>query len=152
MGKIHQIFIGCPYARSIRRHYDKSKLELEKETPLNVILADTVALTSTDYLFEWRSRGASSTSARGRRSSMANSTGDGASGCLSRSSASKASDPSVSSLSGDRANITRYPYRHGQDPRRKIDYVVLGRSVPKPNRNLILLLDVARSARIFSTK
>ena len=59
MGKIHQIFIGCPYARSIRRHYDKSKLELEKET------------------------------ARGRRSSTASSTGDGASGCWSRSSASE---------------------------------------------------------------
>lgn len=52
MGKLHQVFIGCPYARAIRKNYDKLKVELEKETPLHLVLADTAAVSSTDYLLE----------------------------------------------------------------------------------------------------
>ena len=52
MAKQHQVFIGCPFLTAIRRNYDKLKAELEQETPLNVVLADTTAVTSTDYLLE----------------------------------------------------------------------------------------------------
>ena len=52
MSKHHQIFIGCPFLNSIRKNYDKLKRELEKETPLHVVLADTTAISSTDYLME----------------------------------------------------------------------------------------------------
>ena len=52
MGKQHQIFIGCPFLTAIRKNYDKLKTELERETPLHVVLADTIAVTSTDYLLE----------------------------------------------------------------------------------------------------
>ncbi len=52
MQKIHQVFIGCPFLRSIRRNYDELKREIEQETPLHLVLADTVAVTSTDYLLE----------------------------------------------------------------------------------------------------
>jgi hypothetical protein len=52
MQKLHQVFIGCPFLRAIRKNYDALKKELEDETPLHLILADTVALTSTDYLLE----------------------------------------------------------------------------------------------------
>jgi len=52
MQKLHQVFIGCPFSRAIRKNYDALKKELEDETPLHLILADTVALTSTDYLLE----------------------------------------------------------------------------------------------------
>ncbi len=52
MIKHHQVFIGCPFLTSIRKNYDKLKRELEKETPLHVVLADTTAISSTDYLLE----------------------------------------------------------------------------------------------------
>lgn len=37
---------------AIRKNYDKLKAELEKETPLHIVLADTAAISSTDYLLE----------------------------------------------------------------------------------------------------
>ena len=52
MAKSHQVFVGCPFLPAIRKNYDKLKTELEKETPLHVVLADTTAITSTDYLLE----------------------------------------------------------------------------------------------------
>jgi hypothetical protein len=52
MVKHYQIFIGCPFLTAIRKNYDKLKTELEQETPLHVVLADTTAVTSTDYLLE----------------------------------------------------------------------------------------------------
>jgi hypothetical protein len=52
MQKIQQIFIGCPFLRAIRKNYDRLKEELEVETPLHLILADTTAVSSTDYLLE----------------------------------------------------------------------------------------------------
>lgn len=52
MPKIYQVFIGCPFAKEIRRNYDRLKRELEAETPLSLVLADTVALSSSDYLLE----------------------------------------------------------------------------------------------------
>ncbi len=52
MAKLYQLFVGCPFRKAIRKNYDKLKIELEKETPLHVILADTGAITSTDYLLE----------------------------------------------------------------------------------------------------
>jgi len=48
--KIFQVFIGCPFAKEIRKSYDKLKKELEADTPLSVVLADTVAASSSDYL------------------------------------------------------------------------------------------------------
>lgn len=50
--KPHQIFIGCPFKPTIRQHYDKLKTQLEKENPLHIVLADTTAVSSTDYLLE----------------------------------------------------------------------------------------------------
>jgi hypothetical protein len=50
MAKLHQVFIGCAFARETRRRYDRLKRELEAETPLEVVLADTTVLTSTDDL------------------------------------------------------------------------------------------------------
>ena len=52
MPKIYQVFIGCPFAREIRKNYDRLKKELEADTPLSFVLADTVGLTSSDYLLE----------------------------------------------------------------------------------------------------
>lgn len=52
MAKQHQVFIGCPFLTAIRKNYDKLKADLEQETPLHVVLADTTAVTSTDYLLE----------------------------------------------------------------------------------------------------
>ena len=52
MIKQHQIFIGCPFHQAIRKNYDKLKLEIERETPLHIVLADTTAISSTDYLLE----------------------------------------------------------------------------------------------------
>ena len=52
MAKAHQIFIGCPFLPAIRKNYDKLKAELEETTPLHVVLADTTAVSSTDYLLE----------------------------------------------------------------------------------------------------
>ncbi len=52
MTKTHQIFVGCPFLTAIRKNYDKLRQELEEETPLHVPLADTAAISSTDYLLE----------------------------------------------------------------------------------------------------
>jgi len=52
VSKPQQVFIGCPYKPSVRKNYDKLKIELEAETPLHVVLADTTSITSTDYLLE----------------------------------------------------------------------------------------------------
>ena len=52
MAKLQQVFIGCPYKKNIRGNYDRLKKELEAETPLHVILADTGAITSSDYLLD----------------------------------------------------------------------------------------------------
>jgi hypothetical protein len=52
MSKVYQVFIGCPFTKGIRKNYDRLKRELENETPLHLILADTAAISSTDYLLE----------------------------------------------------------------------------------------------------
>lgn len=52
MAKVHQVFVGCPFLIAIRKNYDKLKQEIEKETPLHVLLADTTSISSTDYLLE----------------------------------------------------------------------------------------------------
>lgn len=52
MAKSHQVFVGCPFLNAIRKNYDKLKAELEAETPLHIVLADTASITSTDYLLE----------------------------------------------------------------------------------------------------
>lgn len=52
MAKSYQVFIGCPFLTAIRKNYDRLKEELEDETPLHVVLADTAAVSSTDYLLE----------------------------------------------------------------------------------------------------
>jgi hypothetical protein len=52
MPKIQQVFVGCPFAKALRKNYDRLKRELEDETPLHVVLADTAAISSTDYLLE----------------------------------------------------------------------------------------------------
>jgi hypothetical protein len=50
--KIFQVFIGCPFGKEIRKSYDKLKKELEADTPLSIVLADTVGVSSSDYLLE----------------------------------------------------------------------------------------------------
>src|SRR6267378_4616862 len=52
MPRIQQVFIGCPFLTAIRENYDQLKSDLEKESPLHVVLADTTAISSTDYLLE----------------------------------------------------------------------------------------------------
>ncbi|MCJ7587470.1 MAG: hypothetical protein MUQ00_06185 [Candidatus Aminicenantes bacterium] len=52
MPKIYQIFIGCPFAKDIRKAYDRLKKDVETDTPLAIILADTVGISSSDYLLE----------------------------------------------------------------------------------------------------
>ena len=52
MIKVYQVFVGCPFLPAIRKHYDKLKSELETETPLHIVLADTTAISSTNYLLE----------------------------------------------------------------------------------------------------
>lgn len=52
MPKSYQIFVGCPFRQAIRKNYDRLKKELEQDTPLHVVLADTAAISSTDYLLE----------------------------------------------------------------------------------------------------
>ena len=52
MQKVQQVFIGCPFLKPIRKNYDRLKREIEQETPLHIVLADTTAITSTDYLLE----------------------------------------------------------------------------------------------------
>jgi hypothetical protein len=52
MVKAQQVFIGCPFLSSIRKSYDALKVDIERDTPLHIVLADTTAITSTDYLLE----------------------------------------------------------------------------------------------------
>ena len=52
MPKIYQVFIGCPFAKEVRKSYDKLKKDLEASTPLSIVLADTIGVTSSDYLLE----------------------------------------------------------------------------------------------------
>jgi hypothetical protein len=44
MAKSYQVFVGCPFLPAIRKNYDKLKADLEKETPLHIVLADTTHL------------------------------------------------------------------------------------------------------------
>jgi hypothetical protein len=50
MSRPYQIFIGCPFTTTIRRTYDRLKKEIEAETPLQIVIADTAAVSSTNYL------------------------------------------------------------------------------------------------------
>ena len=52
MARPEQVFIGCPFQSRLRRNYDRLKAELEAETPLRVVLADTASITSGDDLLE----------------------------------------------------------------------------------------------------
>lgn len=52
MLKPYQVFIGCPFAREIRSSYDRLKREIEDETPLSLVLADTVGVSSSNYLLD----------------------------------------------------------------------------------------------------
>ena len=52
MFKPYQVFVGCPFAREIRSSYDRLKKEIEAETPLSVVLADTVGISSSNYLLD----------------------------------------------------------------------------------------------------
>ena len=52
MAKLYQVFIGCPFVKDVRKPFDRLKRELEAETPLSLVLADTVGVTSSDYLLE----------------------------------------------------------------------------------------------------
>lgn len=52
MAKVQQVFVGCPFLSTIRSNYDTLKRDLEQETPLHIVLADTTAVSSTDYLLE----------------------------------------------------------------------------------------------------
>ena len=52
MAKPEQLFVGCPFQSRVRKHYDRLKAELEAETPLRVVLADTATVTSSDDLLE----------------------------------------------------------------------------------------------------
>ncbi len=52
MLKPYQIFIGCPFGREIRAAYDRLKREMEAETPLSLVLADTVGISSSNYLLD----------------------------------------------------------------------------------------------------
>ncbi|MEQ8639728.1 MAG: hypothetical protein RIE31_03835 [Alphaproteobacteria bacterium] len=52
MVKVYQIFVGCPFLNTIRKNFDKLRYDIEKETPLHIVLADTMGISSTDYLLE----------------------------------------------------------------------------------------------------
>jgi len=52
VAKLQQVFIGCPFAKEVRKPFDRLKREIEAETPLAIVLADTVGVTSSDYLLE----------------------------------------------------------------------------------------------------
>ena len=52
MAKVYQVFVGCPFSKDIRKNYDRLKRDLESETPLSIVLADTVGVSSSDYLLE----------------------------------------------------------------------------------------------------
>ena len=46
----HQVFIGCPISKDIRTNNDKLKKHVEDTTPLSLVLADTVGVSSSDFL------------------------------------------------------------------------------------------------------
>ena len=52
MIKPYQVFIGCPFAKEVRSSYDRLKREIEAETPLSLVLADTVGISSSNYLLD----------------------------------------------------------------------------------------------------
>jgi hypothetical protein len=52
MIKPYQVFIGCPFAKEVRSSYDRLKREVEAETPLSLVLADTVGISSSNYLLD----------------------------------------------------------------------------------------------------
>lgn len=52
MSKLFQVFVGCPFSKDIRSTYDRLKREIESQTPLSIVLADTVGVSSSDYLLE----------------------------------------------------------------------------------------------------
>ena len=52
MARPEQLFVGCPFQSRVRKNYDRLKAELEAETPLRVVLADTASITSSDDLLE----------------------------------------------------------------------------------------------------
>jgi hypothetical protein len=52
MARPEQLFVGCPFQSRVRKNYDRLKAELEAETPLRVVLADTATVTSSDDLLE----------------------------------------------------------------------------------------------------
>src|SRR3972149_1028488 len=52
MPKLEQVFVGCPFKSNVRKNYDRLKSDLETQTPLRIVLADTTSISSTDYLLE----------------------------------------------------------------------------------------------------
>lgn len=50
--KPYQVFIGCPFAKEMRGTYDSLKREIESTTPISLVLADTVGISSSNYLLE----------------------------------------------------------------------------------------------------
>jgi hypothetical protein len=52
MARVEQVFVGCPFRRNLRRNYDRLKAEIESQSPLRVVLADTTSISSTDNLLE----------------------------------------------------------------------------------------------------
>jgi hypothetical protein len=46
------LFLGVPFRPPLRRRYDRLKRELEAQTPLHLVLADTTAISSSDYLLD----------------------------------------------------------------------------------------------------
>lgn len=50
--KTHRIFVGCPFRKNIRSNYERLKEEVEADTPLSLVLADTGDVTSKDYLLQ----------------------------------------------------------------------------------------------------
>ena len=52
MLKPYQVFIGCPFAKEVRSSYDRLKREVEAATPLSLVLADTVGVSSSNYLLD----------------------------------------------------------------------------------------------------
>ena len=52
MARPEQLFVGCPFQSRVRKNYDRLKAELEAETPLRIVLADTATVTSSNDLLE----------------------------------------------------------------------------------------------------
>ena len=50
MARPEQVFVGCPYTSNLRSGYARLKEELEAETPLRLVFADTTPISSTDDL------------------------------------------------------------------------------------------------------